>query len=134
VSQILDIQKERNERKEIVVSLLEQIGKLNIKELKEKIQIMNSILLDLYYYYQRCSKCFYMYIYSSTGEKPTVCITTKSHIEVRCYNESDVQKIIETFFNDLSAETKLWKVLRDAFSDFVEDIISIISKHEENDP
>ena len=124
------IQKERNERKEIVVSLLEQIEKLkNVKELKEKIYLMSDVLLDLYHYYQKCRTCFYTYITNYN----TVCVVTKySLIEAGCYDESNIQKIIEKFFDDPSAETKLWKELRNIFDDFVKFVMGLLNKHEEN--
>ena len=126
----------QEERKEIVTSLLEQVEKLKrIKELKAKVQAISDVLLDLHYYYQRYRSNFYVYIYGSAGEKPTVCVVTKyAFIEPRCYNENDVQKIIEQFFNDLYAETKLWKALKEVFSDFTAFVEDIISEHEEHDP
>jgi hypothetical protein len=128
---------QEQERKEIVSNLLEQVEKLKkIKEFKTKIQAISDILLDLHYYYQKYRQNFYMYIYGSAGEKPTVCVVTKyAFIEIKCYNENDVQKVIEMFFNDLNAETRIWKALKDAFSDFVALVEDIISEHEEkHDP
>ena len=120
----------QEERKEIITNLIEQVEKLGkIKEFKEKIKMLRDILLDLYFYYQKCRPCFYLY--TNIG---TTCIVTKSLIEISCYNENDVQKIIERFFDDPIAETKLWKELRNIFDEFVTYIVDLLNKHEENDP
>ena len=119
----------QEERKEIITNLIEQVEKLGkIKEFEEKIKMLRDILLDLYFYYQKCRPCFYLYI-ANIG---TTCIVTKSLIEISCYNENDVQKIIEKFFDDPSAETKLWKELRNIFDDFVTFVVGLLNKHEDD--
>jgi len=126
----------QEERKEVVKSLLEQVEKLKkYEEFKEKIRSVSDVLLDLHYYYQKYKPSFYMYIYSSLGEKPTVCIVARySFAEVKCYDERDVQKIIEMFFSDPSAETRLWKILKDVFSDFVTFVEDLIRHEDHDDP
>ena len=117
------------ERKEVITNLIEQVEKLGkIKEFKEKIKMLRDILLDLYFYYQKCRPCFYLYI-ANIG---TTCIVTKSLIEISCYNEDNILNAIERFFNDPQAESKLWKELRNAFEEFTTYIVNLINDYEEN--